>query len=201
VISLADAMPETKSLPTIESAIRIIRGQRVMLDSDLARFYGVEVRRLNEQYRRNIDRFPEDFAFALTHEEFAILKSQIATSSWGGKRKLPVAFTEHGVIMLASVLSSPVAVEASVRIVRAFVRLRNAVATSGTELVAKLLEIEKRLGAHDDAIAQLFSALRQLLAEPKPSPNKEREIGFHMHEDGLDQTPLVPPHRKTVRYR
>ena len=68
-------------------------------------------------------------------------------------------------------------------------------------LVAKLLEIEKRLGAHDDAIAQLFSALRQLLAEPKPSPNKEREIGFHMHEDGLDQTPLVPPHRKTVRYR
>ena len=109
----------------IQSLILPLRGQRVMLDSDLARIYGVELKRLNEQVKRNSGRFPPDFAFQLEQEEFVNLKSQFATSrSHGGKRKLPWVFTEHGAIMLASVLNSPVAVEASVRVVRAFVYLR-----------------------------------------------------------------------------
>ena len=99
-----------------------------MLDAYLAELYGVETRRLNEQVRRNIERFPADFMFQLTAEEFANLKSQFATSSWGGRRKLPFVFTEHGAIMAASVLNSPLAVEISIHVVRAFVRLRELVA-------------------------------------------------------------------------
>src|SRR5436190_17003436 len=114
-----------RKIANVEGAIHLVRGQRVMLDSDLAAIYGVTTKRLNEQLRRNRARFPSDFAFQLTREEFTNLKSQIATSSsHGGKRKLPWAFTEHGAIMLASVLNSPVAIDASVRVVRAFVRLR-----------------------------------------------------------------------------
>src|SRR3989338_9141389 len=108
------------SVEQIESQIFLIRGQRVMLDADLAELYEVETRRLNEQVRRNSERFPEDFIFQLTAEEFANLKSQFATSSWGGRRKLPFVFTEHGAIMAASVLNSKRAIEASVQVVRAF---------------------------------------------------------------------------------
>jgi ORF6N domain-containing protein len=114
MISLA--MTQSSPPTQLESAIYLIRGHRVMLDSDLAAIYGVATKRLNEQLRRNRDRFPLDFAFPLTSEEFASLKSQFATSSsHGGKRKLPWAFTEHGAIMLASVLNSAVAIDASVR--------------------------------------------------------------------------------------
>ena len=109
----------------VESLIRVIRGQQVMLDRDLAELYGVETRRLNEQVKRNIERFPEDFMFQLTPNEFDNLKSQIATSSWGGVRKLPYAFTEQGVAMLSGVLKSPTAVEANIRIMRAFVSMRH----------------------------------------------------------------------------
>src|SRR5438105_1555463 len=111
----------------IEASIHFIRGQKAILDSDLAALYGVELKRLNEQVRRNRERFPRDFAFQLKPQEFANLKSQFATStstSHGGKRKLPWVFTEHGAIMLASVLKSPVAVEASIRVVRAFFHMR-----------------------------------------------------------------------------
>src|SRR5512145_744779 len=121
-------MADKKSLVVtgnIESRILFIRGQKVMLDADLAELYGVETRRLNEQVSRNIERFPVDFMFQLTAEEFANLKSQFATSSWGGRRKLPYAFTEHGAIMAASVLNSQRAIEISVHVVRAFVRLRD----------------------------------------------------------------------------
>ena len=113
------------TLHTLESKIYFIRNQRVMIDSDLAHIYGVSTMHLNQQFKRNRDRFPEDFAFELTPEEFANLRSRFATSSsHGGARYLPVAFTEHGTLMLATVLNSPIAVDASVRVVRAFVRMR-----------------------------------------------------------------------------
>ncbi len=188
-------MSATRKVDNVESAIYLIRGQRVMLDSDLAAIYGVTTRRLNEQLRRNRSRFPDDFAFQLTAEEFKNMKSQIATSSLrsqfvtssshGGKRKLPWVFTEHGALMLASVLNSQIAVQASVRVVRAFVRLREMV-VANVQLAAKLEQIERRLDSHDEAIVELFAALKRLLESPEPS--RTREIGFHVRE-------------KTARYR
>src|SRR5213595_1039525 len=142
-------MASNRKMTNIESAIYLLRSQRVMLDSDLAAIYGVTTKRLNEQLRRNRSRFPNDFAFQLTTEEFRNLKSQIATSSLrsrfvtstshGGKRKLPWVFTEHGALMLASVLNSEVAVQASVRVVRAFVKLREMIAANA-QLAARLHE-------------------------------------------------------------
>jgi len=168
------------TLDKIEALILTFRDQRVILDSDLALIYGVPLKRLNEQVRRNASRFPSDFAFQLTHQEFANLKSQFATSSsYGGKRKLPWVFTEHGAIMLASVLNSPVAVEASVRVVRAFVYMREQLAAN-KQLAKKLAELEGRVGEHDESIKDLFEAIRQLL-EP-PEPEKRREIGFHARD-------------------
>ncbi|MBI5687724.1 MAG: ORF6N domain-containing protein [Verrucomicrobia bacterium] len=172
----------------IESLILTIRGQRVMLDSDLARIYGVQLKRLNEQVRRNSERFPKDFAFQLTRQEFANLKSQFATSSsHGGKRKLPWVFTEHGAIMLATVLNSPVAVEASVRVVRAFVYMREQLVKLGqisaADVMKKLSELEGRVGEHDEAIKLVFTALRQMLEPPAPAEETpQREIGFHVRE-------------------
>jgi hypothetical protein len=169
-----------RSLAKIERGIHLIRGQRVMLDSDLAAVYGVTTRRLNEQLRRNIKRFPKDFAFRVTRAEFANLMSQIATSSFhGGRRKLPWVFTEHGAIMLASVLQSKVAVSASVRVVRAFVRLREKIAANA-ELRHRFKELEGRMDKNDEAIAQLFAAIRRLLTPP--APTTKREIGFHVRE-------------------
>src|SRR5881227_1041559 len=178
--ALHPTMASTRKLASIESAIYLLRGQRVMLDSDLAAIYGTSTMRLNEQFKRNRKRFPDDFAFVLTREEFTNLISQNAISrSHGGRRTLPVAFTEHGAIMLASVLNSHIAVQASVRIVRAFIRLREMVAAN-VQLAAKLEELERRFDSHDEAIANLFAALKQLL-EPS-EPTKRREIGFHVRE-------------------
>src|SRR5213080_4371474 len=172
-----------------QPAIQLVHGQRVMLDSDLAAIYQVSTKRLNQQLRRNRSRFPADFAFQLTAEELTDLKWQIATSNLrlqtatskkrGGRRYLPWVFTEHGAIMLASVLNSDVAVQASVRVVRAFVRLREMVAANA-ELAAKREELERRLDSHDETIVDLFDALK-CLVEP-PSPPKRREIGFHVRE-------------------
>jgi hypothetical protein len=174
-------MSSHRKIANLESAIHLIRGQRVMLDSDLAAIYGTSTMRLNEQFKRNRKRFPDDFAFVLTREEFTNLISQNAISrSHGGRRTLPVAFTEHGAIMLASVLNSHIAVQASVRIVRAFIRLREMVAAN-VQLAAKLKELELRFDSHDQAIANLFAALKQLL-EPSEAP-KRREIGFHVREE------------------
>jgi len=159
----------------IASRIRIVRGQRVMIDADLARLYGVSPKRFNEQVRRNLKRFPSDFMFQLENQEFAILRSQFATSSWGGRRYPPFAFTEHGAIMAASILNSPRAIEVSVFIVRAFVRLRNALA-SHKELGKRLDELERRMGTHDRAIGQILEAIRQL-TQPPEIP-KRRRIGF-----------------------
>ena len=173
-------MTSPREIATVENTIHLVRGQRVMLDSDLAAIYGVSTMRLNEQLRRNKKRFPSDFAFQLTREEFATLISQFAISKKGrgGRRKLPWVFTEHGAIMVASVLNSDIAVEASVRVVRAFVRLREMI-SANAELAAKFALLERRLDGHDEAIAQLFDAIRQLLAPP---PEKKREIGFHVRE-------------------
>jgi hypothetical protein len=185
-------MSSHRKIANLQGAIHLIQGQRVMLDSDLAMIYGVTTKRLNEQLKRNRARFPADFAFQLTVQEFRNLKSQIATSSLrsqfvtstshGGKRKLPWVFTEHGALMLASVLNSAIAVQASVRVVRAFVRLREMVAANA-HLAAKLKELERRFDSHDEAIANLFAALKQLV-EPTEAP-KRREIGFHVREEGV----------------
>lgn len=173
-------MSLTPDLATLESAIYLVRGQRVMLDADLAEIYQVSTKRLNEQRRRNQARFPKDFAFQLTNAEFANLRSQIATSSLhGGRRFRPWVFTEHGALMLASVLNSKVAVAASVRVVRAFVRLREMVA-GHAELAHRLGELERQTGAHDEAIVRLFAALRQMLN--RPGPKTKPEIGFHVRE-------------------
>ena len=168
-------------LDHVESTIYLVRGQRVMLDADLAAIYGTSTMRLNEQFRRNRRRFPEDFAFQLTREEFTNLISQNAiSSSHGGRRKLPWVFTEHGAIMLASVLNSEIAIQASVRVVRAFVRLREMVAANA-QLASKLKDLERRLDSHDETIVDLFAALKQLL---EPAAKPKREIGFHVRERG-----------------
>lgn len=172
-------MSTALAIEAIAGRIHLIRGQRVMLDADLAALYGVETRRLNEQVRRNRERFPEDFIFELTPEEFANLKSQFATSSWGGRRKLPLAFTEHGALMAGTILNSPRATEVSVYVVRAFIQLRDLLA-SNKELAQRFADLEQRLErkleSHDQAIVGILDAIRQLMAPP-PTPPK-RPIGF-----------------------
>jgi hypothetical protein len=172
----------------MDSQIHLVRGQRVMLDSDLAAIYGVPTMRLNEQFKRNRGRFPGDFAFQLTAEENAALISQFAISKKGrgGRRKLPWVFTEHGAIMLAAILNSARAVEMSVFVVRAFVQMREILA-GNKQLAAKLAELEKRVGGHDEVIADLITAIRKLLEAPTEERPK-REIGFHMRE-------TAPPYR------
>jgi len=180
--------PAVMTVGRVECLILTIRGQRVMLDSDLARIYRVSTGQLNQALKRNAERFPEDFAFQLGRQEFAALMSQsvISKTGRGGRQKLPWVFTEHGAIMLASVLNSPVAVEASVRVVRAFVYLREQLATN-KELTRKLAELEGRVGQHDDAIKDLFETIRQMI-EPPANDQPHREIGFHVRE-------AAPPYR------
>ena len=183
------------ALETITQCIFMLRGQKVLLDTDLATLYGVETRRLNEQVRRNWERFPHDFIFELTQDEFSNLKSQNATSSWGGRRKLPLAFTEHGAIMAASILSSPRAVEVSVYVVRAFVQLRELVATH-QNLAKRLDVLERRLEEKTELVSmkhdtlsrdmrgqfkQVFDALRALMSPPDLPP--KRPIGFVMPQE------------------
>jgi len=146
-----------------------IRGERVILDSDLARIYGVSTTRLNEQVKRNGQRFPEDFAFRLNKEELANLMSQFAISSpqHGGRRRPPLVFTEHGAIMAANVLNSKEAARMSVFVVRAFVQLRAVLATH-KELAGKLSELERKVGTHDQAIVSIIATIRQLTEPAKP---------------------------------
>jgi len=169
----------------IEKRIYVLRGKRVMLDADLADLYGVTTKRLNEQVGRNAERFPEDFAFKLTKQELADLRSQIATSSGatgthGGRRYQPRVFTEHGAIMAASVLNSPRAIEVSVFVVRAFVKLRE-LSLAHKEIRQKLDELEYKVAGHDQAIAGLINAIRELMTPPVPK--KKRPIGFAPWED------------------
>ena len=159
----------------IESLILTVRGLRVMLDSDLAKIYGVPTKQLNQQFKRNPGRFPKDFAFPIANQEVAHMRSQIVTASKRNIRHIPIVFTEHGAIMLASVLNSPMAIEASVRVVRAFVGMREQLAAHN-ELSQKLGELETRVSGHDEAITNLFEAIRQAV-EP-PAPENRRQIGF-----------------------
>ena len=167
----------TRALATIpvepiKNAILFIRGERVILDSDLAGLYGVTTARLNQQVKRNLARFPGDFMFQLTRKEYESLMLQIATSKGrGGRRKIPNVFTEHGAIMAANVLNSKRAVQASVQVVRAFIRLRQML-TSNAELAHKLGEMERQ---YDAQFKVVFDAIRQLMTPPPP---QRKQIGF-----------------------
>jgi phage regulator Rha-like protein len=173
---------ETQLVPIerVESLIHLARGEKVLLDADLATLYGVETRALNQAVRRNLSRFPADFMFQLTHEEAVSLlrpRSQSVIMKQRGKniKYLPYAFTEQGVAMLSSVLRSERAVQVNVAIMRAFVSLRRMLATNAA-LARKMAELERHLEGHDQAIRSLFDAIRELMAPPaKP----KREIGFH----------------------
>jgi len=198
-----NASDNNEAAPEVRSAIRLIRKQRVVLDTDLARFYGVTTKRLNEAVKRNHSRFPEDFAFHLSDQEYASLRamafdepsqatdaspacarplrSQIATSKErrGGRRYRPYAFTEHGAIMAATILKSKRAIEMSVFVVRAFVRIREQLTASAT-LAKRLAEIEKALLTHDQALIDLYEQIRPLLVPPPEPPRKS--IGFSVRE-------------------
>jgi hypothetical protein len=177
-------MKELVPIERIHRSIYLLRGDKVMLDADLAALYGVTTSNLNKAVRRNQDRFPADFMFQLTAEEAANLRFQIGTSSsYGGRRYLPHAFTEQGVAMLSSVLRSPRAVQVNIAIMRAFVQLRQ-VLGGHAELARKLAELERRIEGHNEAIKSLFEAIRQLMGPPQPSEPR-REIGFHAKEDSV----------------
>lgn len=168
----------------IERRILQVREQKVMLDVDLAEMYGVTTGRLNEQVKRNASRFPVDFAFQLTADEVDALISQDAISNSpgrGGRRKLPWVFTEHGVLMLSSVLRSQRAVKVKIQIMRAFVKLREVMATH-KDIARKITELERRHDSHDENFRVVFDAIRQLLAPPPAK--KKRRIGFVVDEEG-----------------
>ncbi len=165
---------ESKALvpvETIEQKILLIRGQKVMLDRDLAKLYGVPTKSLNLAVKRNLDRFPSDFMFQLTEEEFFNLRFQFETSSWGGQRYLPYAFTENGVAMLSSVLNSKRAVQVNIQIMRTFTKLREII-SANRDLSRRLDELEKK---YDAQFRIVFDAIRELVTPPEP---KHRRIGF-----------------------
>jgi hypothetical protein len=164
----------TVSEETIVEKIYIIRGQKVMLDRDLAEMYGVEVKRLNQAVKRNTSRFPEDFKFQFNQDEFQNLKSQFVTSSWGGIRKLPYAFTEQGVAMLSSVLNSETAIQVNIQIIRLFTKMKQLI-LDNKDLWMKIEKIEQHLLKNDEEIKTVFAYLKKLLIQE----NKPRNpIGF-----------------------
>jgi hypothetical protein len=169
--------PKTSLIPVerIERAILVLRGEKVMLDWDLAALYDVETKDLLRAVRRNLPRFPKDFAYQLTGKEFAILRRQFGTSSlaWGGRRYRPWVFTEQGIAMLSSVLRSDRAIQVNVEIMRAFVRLRQVLARH-SDLARKIDELEKK---YDKQFVAIFEAIRQLMEPPKPAQIKE--MGYH----------------------
>ncbi|MCX5695046.1 MAG: ORF6N domain-containing protein [Candidatus Omnitrophica bacterium] len=159
-------MPNIISVEVITSKIFEVRGKKVMLDSDLAKLYGVEAKYLIRQVKRNSTRFPDDFMYVLSLEEVRNLRCQNVTSSWGGRRYLPYAFTQEGVTMLSSVLNSDRAVQVNIQILRAFVKLRNILSTH-KEFEVKLKELEKRIEEHDLDIHEIFEVIRRLMGIPE----------------------------------
>ena len=172
--------PEAVIPARVADLIHLLRGQRIMLDADLARLYGVKTKELNKAVKRNAKRFPPDFAFQLDSEEVTNLRFRFGTSSseHGGRRYRPWAFTEQGVAMLSSVLKSARAIEINVAIMRAFVQVREAL-VAHKELAHKMAELEGRIAGHDEHIQALFEAIRELMTPPEP-PRKQ--IGFHVKE-------------------
>ncbi|HYG15030.1 MAG TPA: ORF6N domain-containing protein [Bacteroidia bacterium] len=166
----------------IINKIYLVRGYKVMLDKDLAELYGVETKVLNQAVKRNPARFPEDFMFQTTNHELINLRSQFVTSSWGGQRYLPYAFTEHGVLMLSSVLNSQRAIQMNIHIMRVYTKLREVVLTN-KDILLKLEQLEGRVSGHDEDMQMIFSALKQLLNPPQ-APRKR--IGFK-NDDVLDE--------------
>ena len=168
--------PGTLAQPVevVVSRILLLRNQKTLLDADLAELYGVPTKVLLQAVKRNLERFPDDFMFQLTDQEFSHLRSQIVTSSWGGRRYAPYAFTEQGVAMLSSVLNSSRAISVNIEIMRAFVKLREMLA-SNNELAAKLNAMEHKIESHDQAIAGVLNAIRELM---RPPEIKKRPIGF-----------------------
>ncbi len=174
------AKPNNRETPTVSitklsETIHSIRGERVMLDADLAELYGVDTKALLQAVKRNLERFPPDFMFQLTKQEFNDLRSQIVTSKSGGRRYSPYAFSEHGVAMLSSVLRSPQAIAVNIEIVCAFIRMRK-LSFANEELAKKIDELDRRVSKHDKAIVEIIEAIRQLMAPP--GPENKRPIGF-----------------------
>lgn len=161
----------------IERSILLIRGEKVILDQDIAELYGVETRVLVQAVKRNIDRFSSDFMFQLNDDEFENLRSQIVMTSWGGRRTAPYAFTEQGISMLSSVLRSPQAIRVNIEIMRAFVRLRRMLQTHA-ELACKLEALEEK---YDEHFKIVFDAIRQLMQPDQPA--EKRRIGFRQPEE------------------
>src|SRR5438477_3863491 len=162
----------------IAQSIHLLRGQKVLLDGDLAALYEVPTGHLNRAVKRNLARFPSDFMFRINRNEARILKCQFGISSWGGRRGHPCAFTEQGVAMLSSVLNSPRAVKVNIAIMRAFVKLRQTL-EANRELAQKFADLEGRVGKHDKEINAIIEAIRQLMVPPE---KPKREIGFHVRE-------------------
>ena len=162
-------------LEQIEPRIFLIRGHKVMLSHDLAGLYGVRTKVLIQAVKRNLSRFPEDFMFVLRSQELVILRSQIVTSSWGGIRYAPHAFTEQGIAMLSSVLKSEKAIQVNIIVMRAFVKLRQVLAAN-QELAYKFQELERKVETHDQEIRSIFEAIRRLMEPPPEKPKPQ--IGF-----------------------
>lgn len=161
----------------IEPRIQWIRGQRVILDVDLAELYGTNTKAFNQAVKRNYERFPSDFMFQLTAEEAEVMRSQNVTAPKRNIRFLPKAFTEHGALMAASILNTPRATQVSVYVIKAFVKLRELL-SSHKELAGKVAELERKVATHDTSIQSLVAAIRRLL-ETAPPPPPRRQIGFH----------------------
>jgi hypothetical protein len=165
----------------ILNKIFFIRGEKVMLDADLAGMYGVETKQLKRQVKRNIERFPKDFMFELTKKEFENLRYQIGTSSWGGVRYMPMAFTEQGVAMLSSILNSKTAIEVNIRIIRVFTKMRE-YALTHKDILVQLAKLEKEVKGNSKDIENIFVVLKELIEkQTKPTPSKNR-IGFKQYD-------------------
>jgi hypothetical protein len=168
-----DLIPQER----IEDKIYLIRGEKVMLDKDLAKLYGVSVKRLKEQVNRNLNRFPADFMIRLNFKEFSNLRSQFATSSWGGQRYLPYAFSENGVAMLSSVLNSERAILVNIQIIRTFTRIRKLLA-SHQEILRRLDQLETGQTNQGKQIVQIFQVIKNILDLPVTLKRKTKKIGF-----------------------
>jgi len=166
---------------TVMDKIYLIRDKKVMLDRDLAQLYNVETKVLKQAVRRNIDRFPDDFMFELSNEEFTILRSQIVTSNWGGVRYVPMAFTEQGVAMLSSVLNSKQAIHVNIQIMRVFTRMRKML-TDTLSLKLDIEEIKKKLENQDKNIELVFSYLDELI-EKRDNPEPTKRVGFKRKDE------------------
>lgn len=165
----------------ILNRIYVLRGQKIMLDEDLAEMYNVETKQLKRQVKRNIERFPKDFMFELTNKEFENLRNQIGTSSWGGTRYIPMAFTEQGVAMLSSILKSKTAIEVNIRIIRVFTKFRE-YAVTHKEILLQLSKLEKEVRGNSKDIENIFMVLKELLENKnKPTPPRNK-IGFKQYD-------------------